>query len=70
VPMATHWGQGRAYSIDRSIETAKNPLQGHSREMVIRSSNRIVLVQIVYQEHNLSFVDRELLHALETMEVR
>jgi len=38
--------------------------------MLIRSKNRIVLVQIVYQEPNLAAVDQELLRALETMEVR
>jgi hypothetical protein len=70
VPMATYWGQGRAYSIQRDVEATKGPLQSNSREMVIRSKNRIVLVQIVYQERNLAAVDQELLRALETMEVR
>jgi len=70
VPMATYWGQGRAYTIERDVEASKSPLQSHSREMLIRSKNRIVLVQIVYQEPNLAAVDQELLRALETMEVR
>jgi hypothetical protein len=70
VPMATHWGQGRAYSIVRDVESAKAPLLSHSREMVIRSKNRIVLVQIVFQEPTLANVDKELLRAVETMVVR
>ncbi|MEO8184162.1 MAG: hypothetical protein ABI895_35530 [Deltaproteobacteria bacterium] len=70
VPMATFWGQGRAYTIQRDVEAAKSPLQSHSREMILRSKQRIVLVQIVYQEQNLAAVDGELLRALETMEVR
>jgi len=70
VPMATYWGQGRAYSIVRDVEAAKAPLLGQSREMVIRSQNRIVLVQIVSQEPTLANVDKELLRALDTMVVR
>jgi hypothetical protein len=70
VPMATYWGQGRAYTIEREVATTKGPLHSHSREMLIRSNHRIVLVQIVYQERNLAAVDQELLRALETMEVR
>lgn len=70
VPMATYWGQGRAYTIGRDVPATKTPFQSHSREMVIRSKQRVVLVQIVYQEANLAAVDRELLRALETMEVR
>jgi hypothetical protein len=70
VPVATFWGQGRAYTIQRDVEAAKGPLQSHSREMILRSKQRVVLVQIVYQEQNLAAVDRELLRALETMEVR
>jgi hypothetical protein len=70
VPMATYWGQGRAYTIEREVPATKAPFASHSREMVIRSKQRVVLVQIVYQEANLAAVDRELLRALETMEVR
>ena len=70
VPMATFWGQGRAYTLQCDVDAAKGPLQSHSREMILRSQQRVVLVQIVYQEPDLSAVDRELLRALETMEVR
>jgi len=70
VPMATYWGQGRAYTIERDVATTQGPLHSHSREMVIRSNHRVVLVQIVYQERNLAAVDQELLRVLETMEVR
>jgi len=70
VPMATYWGQGRAYTIGREVPATKAPFESHSREMLIRSKQHIVLVQIVYQEANLAAVDQELLRALETMEVR
>jgi hypothetical protein len=70
VPVATAWGQGRAFSVEREVEASKAPLQSHSREMLLRSNKRVVLVQIVYQEHDLAAVDKELLHVLETLEVR
>ena len=70
VPMATFWGQGRAYSLQRDVEAAQGPLQSRSREMLVRSKQHVVLVQIVSQEQSLAALDRELLRALETMEVR
>lgn len=70
VPMATYWGQGRAYSVERDVSAAKAPLRSRSREMVLRSERRVVLVQIVYQDENLSEVDDELVRALATLEVR
>lgn len=67
VPMATVNGQGRAFTIERDVEAAKHPLASRSREMVLRSGELVVLVQIVHQEQNLAAVDDELLRAVATI---
>jgi len=67
VPMATSNGQGRAFTVERSVEAAKRPLEGTSREIVLRSGKMVVLVQIVHQEQNLEAVDDELLRAVATI---
>jgi hypothetical protein len=69
IPVATALGQGRAYSIERSVEAAKRPFTSHSREIVLRGEHRIVLVQIVYQAENLSAIDDELMRTITTLEV-
>jgi hypothetical protein len=67
VPMATANGQGRAFTVEREVESAKHPLSSRSREMLIRSGDLVVLVQIVHQEPNLAAVDHELLRAVATI---
>ncbi len=67
IPMATSNGQGRAFTVDRSVEAAKRPLESHSREIVLRSGKMVALIQIVHQEHNLEAVDDELLRAVATI---
>jgi len=67
VPMATSNGQGRAFTVDRSVEAAKRPLESRSREIVLRSGQMVALVQIVHQENNLEAVDDELLRAVATI---
>jgi hypothetical protein len=69
VPVATAIGQGRAYTVERSVEAAKRPFTSHSREIVLRGDHRIVVVQVVYQGENLSAVDDELLRVIGTLEV-
>jgi hypothetical protein len=69
VPVATAIGQGRAYTVERSVEAAKRPFTSHSREIVLRGDHRIVVVQVVYQGENLSTVDDELLRVIGTLEV-
>lgn len=69
VPMATGIGQGRAYSVERSVEAAKKPLTSRSREYLVRGLSRVVLVQIVYEGDDLSQVDPELLRVIDTLEV-
>ncbi len=69
VPMATGIGQGRAYSVERSVEAAKKPLTSRSREYLVRGLSRVVLVQIVYEGDDSSQVDPELLRVIDTLEV-
>ncbi|MDF3071804.1 MAG: hypothetical protein K0R38_7405 [Polyangiaceae bacterium] len=69
VPMATGIGQGRAYSVQRSVEAAKKPLTSRSREYLVRGKTRVVVVQIVYEGDELSQVDPELLRVIDTLEV-
>ncbi len=69
VPMATSANQGRAYMIDRKIES-KTPVLSRSREILLRSDHRIVLVQIVIGEENLSRISGELLEVLSRLEVQ
>ena len=67
VPVATANGQGRAFTVERDVESAKHPLSSRSREMLIKSGKMVVLVQIVHQEPNLSAVDRDLLRAVASI---
>jgi hypothetical protein len=69
VPIATGVGQGRAYSVNRSVEAAKSPLVSRSREYLVRGAGRVVLVQIVYEGEDLSLVNPELLRVIDTLEV-
>ena len=69
VPIATHLGQGRAYTIEREVEAPKKPLTSRSREYLLRGLTRIVLVQIVHEGEDLSAVDQELLRVINTLEV-
>jgi hypothetical protein len=68
VPMATGTNQGRAYTIDRKIES-KDKVLSRSREIVLRGQNRIVLVQVVTSEETLSRLSDEILEVLRRVEV-
>ncbi len=68
VPMATATNQGRAYTIDRKIES-KDPVLSRSREILLRGEHHIVLVQIVTQEESLARISNELLEILRRVEV-
>ena len=69
IPMSTALGQGRAYSIERSVEAPKRPLMSHSREVLIRGEHRIILAQIVYDGDSLESVDDELMRVIATLEI-
>lgn len=47
VPLATYDSQARAYDVRRKIPAGSEPFISYSREYVVRSDHRIVLVQIV-----------------------
>jgi hypothetical protein len=64
VPMATRANQGRAYTIER-----KTPAPSRSREYLVRSPHRVVLVQVVTQEADLTRVGTEVLDVLSQLEV-
>lgn len=68
VPVATATNQGMAYTIDRKIDS-KEPVLSRSREILLRGRNKVVLVQIVTQEENLSRLSGELLEVLRSIEV-
>jgi hypothetical protein len=68
VPMATAVNQGRAYTIDRKI-ASKVPVLSRSREILIRSDHRIVLVQVVTTEENLARIAGDILEILRRLEV-
>jgi hypothetical protein len=69
VPIAVGLGQGRAYSVERSVEAAKRPLTSRSREYLVRGNSRVVVVQVVYEGDDLSQVNPELLRVIDTLEV-
>ncbi len=64
VPMATGFNQGRAYTIERA-----QPAPSRSREIIVKSENRVVLVQIVSQGADLSRLSADLLEVLDHLEV-
>jgi hypothetical protein len=64
VPVSTGTNQGRAYTIER-----KTPLGSRSREVLLRSDHRIILVQVVSQDPDLSRLSAEVLEVLSHIEV-
>jgi hypothetical protein len=68
VPMATGSNQGRAYTIDRKIES-KEPVLSRSREFLVRGVHRVVLVQIVTSEESLARISDQLLEIIRRIEV-
>ncbi|HEY6081445.1 MAG TPA: hypothetical protein VIW29_21670 [Polyangiaceae bacterium] len=69
VPVAVGIGQGRAYSVERSVEAAKKPLTSRAREYLVRGNSRVVVVQVVYEGDDISQVSPELLRVIDTLEV-
>jgi hypothetical protein len=68
IPVATATNQGRAYTIDRKIES-KDPVLSRSREILLRGDHHVVLVQVVTQEESLARISSELLEILRRVEV-
>jgi hypothetical protein len=68
VPVATGANQGRAYTIDRKIDS-KDPVLSRSREILLRGAHHVVLVQIVTSEETLARIAGELLEVYRHLEV-
>jgi hypothetical protein len=64
VPVGTHVNQARAYSIER-----KEPRPSRSREYLVRSEHRVVLIQLVMQDGDLARLGPELVDILNNLEV-
>jgi hypothetical protein len=64
IPVATSTNQGRAYTVER-----KAPAASRSREYLLRSDHRVILVQVVSQDPDLSRLSAELLDILAHLEV-
>ena len=69
VPVATWNAQGRAYVVRRPVAAAKQPFISMSRELLLRSEARVVLVQIVHQGSSLEPVSDELYRTVQTLQV-
>jgi hypothetical protein len=68
LPIATYIGQGRVYSVERKVDSAKRAFFGYSREILLRGEHRVVLVQVVRQRGDLADIDDELMRVINTLE--
>jgi len=69
VPMATWNAQGRAYIVERGIAATKGTFINHSREYLLRSDHRILLVQFVSQSGDYRQSSDELIPVVESLQV-
>ena len=69
IPMATYNAQGREFIIKRGVAAAKSPFVSVSREFLLRSDNRIILVQVVHQGETLKPISDELWRVIQSIEV-
>lgn len=69
IPMATWNTQGREYVIKRGVAAAKSPFVSVSREYLLRSENRVILVQVVHQGETLKPITDELYRVIASIEV-
>ncbi|HMA97551.1 MAG TPA: hypothetical protein VKP30_32930 [Polyangiaceae bacterium] len=69
VPFATFNAQGREYVIERGVVAPKAPFINRSREILLRSDHRIVLLQIVHQGDNPAHISDEIVPVLSSMQV-
>jgi hypothetical protein len=67
LPMATANAQGRQYLIHTSVR-AKPNLEGYATEILVRSNERVLLVQILHRQDTESIMD-EVTAALDSMVV-
>jgi hypothetical protein len=70
VPTATFNAQGREYVVRRTVPTPGVPFVNLSREILVRTDRRVVLVQIVHQGDTVQAISGDLRRALETLRLR
>jgi hypothetical protein len=68
IPVASWRNQGFAYTVDRKID-GPDAVLSRSREVLLRGDHRVVLVQIVTSEADLSGISDEVLQLLRHLEV-
>ncbi len=69
VPISTFNSQGRAYDIRRGVPAGSQPFVSFSREYVMRSDHRIVLVQIVRPREDYGEAEPELLNFVKSIRI-
>lgn len=69
VPVATFDSQGRAYDVKRGVPAGVEPFISYSREYVMRSDNRIVLIQIVRPREDFGEAESELLDFVRSVRI-
>lgn len=69
VPLATYDSQARAYDVKRGVPAGSEPFISYSREYVVRSDRRIVLVQIVRPREDFGEAEPQLMKFVQSIRV-
>ena len=70
IPVASRSTQGREYILRRTIKGQRAPFVNVSCEIVVRGATRIDLVQFVGEAEASTTTMSELLHVLDSLDVR
>lgn len=68
-PVATWNAQGREYLVERRVPAPKAPFVNRSREYLLRSDHRVVLVQVVHQGDDAGSISEEILPVINSLQV-
>jgi hypothetical protein len=69
VPLSTFDSQARAYDVRRGVPAGSEPFVSFSREYVLRSDHRVILVQIVRPREDFGEAEAELLDFVKSIRV-
>jgi len=69
VPVGTFDSQARAYDVRRGIPAGSQPFVNFSREYLVRSDHRLVLVQMVRPREDFGEAEPELLTMMQSLRV-
>ncbi len=69
VPLSTFDSQARAYDVRRGVPAGSEPFVNFSREYLVRSDNRIILVQIVRPRQDYGEAESELMTMVRSLRV-